>query len=630
MTHFDMKVGFTCNNNCIHCVVGDKRRVFPDDLTLDEIKNYILTKANGADFVTLTGGEISIRPDFFDIVKFVYDLGMKVQIQTNGTGFADKELTQKLAPYINFVLIAIHSIDEEVHNKIVKDKTNKMFKTTMQGLQNIADAGIPFATQTVISSLNFPTLYETYASLQEKYPGIKMHLTYPHPMGNALENKDIVCLPYSSMKTDLQRIFRDFGQHLLVEAIPLCYIYPYEDKIYYNHDLMILKEVGKSTRVGVDPSNSRVGASTYDLFDEVGFTEDYSRNDLLSKRKGPKCKECVFNYDCPGVWKEYMDFFKNKLDLFPITKKIQFGIGTLSLKAEPCQNTCAFCSGGYNEEFHKSWEEIKQEADFFIDRGDTQIEISGEPSQHPLLVQLVTYLKNHGMTRIQVSTHGRPLHNKEFVRQLKEAGMTHIRIPLYGHTKEIHSIIVTNKPGTPGDPFDQAVEAIKNCVGYEIKICGHTLLHSGNKNDLDQLVTFYTELARDQLYEMVIQCPGLSQISHEYAGNWYVPIKDTKPYLKKLLDNPDFDDINLKIIGYPYCALGRYDDRFEGIHVAPDIGGVTSVGRHASPVNKKIPHYTFREKFEICQDCCLSDECSGTLKNDLTLFGFQGMQPIKE
>ena len=57
---------FSCNNNCIHCVISDK--FSEKDLTLQEIKkiidNYI--KKYGTIQLTLTGGEITIRKDFAD------------------------------------------------------------------------------------------------------------------------------------------------------------------------------------------------------------------------------------------------------------------------------------------------------------------------------------------------------------------------------------------------------------------------------------------------------------------------------------------------------------------------------------------------------------------------------------
>ena len=49
--------------------------------------------------------------------------------------------------------------------------------------------------------------------------------------------------------------------------------------------------------------------------------KDYDFLDIKEKRKAPKCKECMFNNCCIGVWKEYIEQFKNCLDLYPIKKE---------------------------------------------------------------------------------------------------------------------------------------------------------------------------------------------------------------------------------------------------------------------------------------------------------------------
>ena len=67
----DLKVGFTCNNNCIHCVISDK---FSErELTLLEIQDIIngYIEQYGTIQLTLTGGEITIRKDFVEIMNFV-------------------------------------------------------------------------------------------------------------------------------------------------------------------------------------------------------------------------------------------------------------------------------------------------------------------------------------------------------------------------------------------------------------------------------------------------------------------------------------------------------------------------------------------------------------------------------
>ena len=300
---FDLKVGFTCNNKCIHCVVEGKKST--KDLTLEEIKD-IVNRVPEREGIVLTGGEVSIRKDFYDIVKYCFDKGHKVCIQTNGTGFT-KELTEKIAPYLSQVLIAIHSCNEDIHNKIVQCKgPDSMYKKTMEGFKNLIEAGVNLETQTVISTLNIKTLYDTYSMIQKMLPMCFMHLTYPHPMGGAYDNHEIVCPKYSNIKKYILPIVRDFGTRLVVEAIPPCYLHPWYQSIEILMDSEIKR--GSLCRKGFDKSISESNETV----------QDYNKNDVNSKRKGPLCSECAYNYECIGVWKEYLEFYRDNCDLYPV------------------------------------------------------------------------------------------------------------------------------------------------------------------------------------------------------------------------------------------------------------------------------------------------------------------------
>ncbi len=621
---YDLKLGFTCNNNCVHCVVTDKRAILKNDLTTDEIKEILINKVKPIDDnVVFTGGEPTIRSDFIELVKFANANNINVHIQTNGTGFASEELTKELAPYIASVLIAIHSYDEKTHNRVVQDSKQIMYKKTLQGIKNIYKYHIPFETQTVISSINFPTLYDTYKFIQENFPGTLMHVTYPHPLGNAYKNHYIVCLKYSYMQSELYRIFKDFGKYLITEAIPLCYIYPYEKGINYIVDSHLITDFYTEKRHGLDPSNSSLKST---LIDEFGYSNNYNINDLTSKRKGSKCKECAFFNICPGVWKEYIEFYRNELDLYPI--KIQFKIGSpvLILKDGYCENICIFCDGSKVGEQPLSFDEIKKRIDYFKSQGYKEIELSGEPPQHKYIINTIEYLTNNGFEYIQMSTNGRKLANKQFVKNLKNAGLTHCRIPLYGSTKDIHSKIVKSR--IEGNPFKEACKAISNCAEEGIQICAHTVLTKYNQFNIKKIIDLYYKLTNGNIKEFVVQNVAISELSYDYTGQWYLPAFESKYALKDLLDDSAYDNYPIKIIGFPYCILGRYDDRIIGIYEAPQIGIQDTVGINASLSNPKVPHYNERIRLNICKDCILANECDGVLKNDNALFGSQGLKPI--
>ena len=301
---FDLKIGFKCNNNCRHCVVNDKKDC--GSLSVPVLCKLI-EEAPAGYVIQITGGEPSIYEYLPSLLEKCHECDHEVVLQTNGTGFSDYSFTQKCAPFIDHAHVAIHSIYEEVHDCIVQ--SSGMWKKTMQGLYNLQSLGVYCTTQTVLSKYNIKTLYDTFSSLQFMYPGILMSMTYPHQMGNALKNREEVCFRYSDYKDEILRTLQDFYPFIFTEAIPPCYLHPFTSVVpSAEKDIIENLKKGIISRIGVDFSDS------YNR-------KNYNSLDLSNHRKGPLCKDCIYNKECIGVWKEYIDLYKNCLDLFPIKEE---------------------------------------------------------------------------------------------------------------------------------------------------------------------------------------------------------------------------------------------------------------------------------------------------------------------
>lgn len=85
---------------------------------------------------------------------------------------------------------------------------------------------------------------------------------------------------------------------------PLCYLHPCKD-IVKNED----EERTRQTLInikGIDP------------YLQKDIINDYNTLILDNKKKGTKCKKCIFNNGYIGVWKEYIQLYNNNLDLYPV------------------------------------------------------------------------------------------------------------------------------------------------------------------------------------------------------------------------------------------------------------------------------------------------------------------------
>ena len=630
---FDLKVGFSCNNNCIHCVVDDKKG--HKDLTTDQIKAIILNRVpKDEDTITFTGGEASIRDDFLELIQFAKNTGRSVFLQTNGTGFADPNLAKAAAPYLDHVLLAIHSSEKEVHNAIVRhqspENSASMFDLTIQGFKNLAATGVNLHTQTVISKLNMATLLDTFRFIQSVIPGKSMNLTYPHPMGGAYKNWQIVCPKFSELKPYLDPVLREFHSLLAVEAIPMCYTYPFQDKLEYYFDVYIKRNI--LDRKGLDYSNAELAS---ELIASDGYSDNYNLNDIQSKRKGPKCRECVFNERCLGVWKEYMEFYKTELDLFPVLKDESITSSSnpaIIIKCGTCLNSCLFCGGGPDglvPDLDAIWAKFKIDADYFISQKDrgTEIELSGEPGQYPRIVDCVKYLSSNGFTRITLSTHGRNLKDPELVKSLKDAGLTRVRIPLYGATANIHNKS-TQVNRLIGNAFEDTIAGLQNCADQGISIIGTTIVTAYNKDTLEDIIKLIVSIAKDNLEAIYINAAGIGELTYSYTRDWFVPTKDLSEAILKIADNPQYDPLPILFIDIPYCVFGRYDDRASACYNVPNIGAHKILNGKASEEDPGIPHYRIKERIPVCASCDLREECSGIARNEIRMFGYYGLKAV--
>lgn len=160
----------SCNMRCPHCYMS-AGKANENELTTDEVFNILRAyKQNGGVDVKLTGGEIALRPDLFEIIKYGANIGLHVELLTNGTLWT-KENIEKVVPYITVVQISIDGYDEEENAKI-RGKGN--FQKALDAIHHFAIAGAKVhVAMTAYYSPDLSEKANSYAEfardLKEKY-----------------------------------------------------------------------------------------------------------------------------------------------------------------------------------------------------------------------------------------------------------------------------------------------------------------------------------------------------------------------------------------------------------------------------------------------------------------------------
>lgn len=109
-----------CNLDCRMCYQKQERALGKKDLSLEQIKRIFKRLRTGQKInkVSLIGAEVFMRPDIFEIIDYLGNLGIKVYLQTNGT-LINKQNINRLRQCKNITGLGF-SLDgpKELHNQI--------------------------------------------------------------------------------------------------------------------------------------------------------------------------------------------------------------------------------------------------------------------------------------------------------------------------------------------------------------------------------------------------------------------------------------------------------------------------------------------------------------------------------
>lgn len=142
-----------CNLNCIHCGYGFSNNTQKDELPVScFIKALEEARELGATSVNITGGEIFVRKDCFELLDGAFDLGYKINIETNGVLLTQKDI-EKLKQYGSKLRVAfsVDGINKETHEKIRGKGT---FDKTMLALKALIKSDLRVRVNTVMQQFN--------------------------------------------------------------------------------------------------------------------------------------------------------------------------------------------------------------------------------------------------------------------------------------------------------------------------------------------------------------------------------------------------------------------------------------------------------------------------------------------
>jgi len=109
---------YRCNEQCVHCYLDHNDH---GEMTTAEIKRLLAEMAEAGVFIlTLSGGEIFLRKDFFEILECARALTFCIKLKTNAVLIREAQAARLRDLGVESVQISIYSHRPDVHDAITK------------------------------------------------------------------------------------------------------------------------------------------------------------------------------------------------------------------------------------------------------------------------------------------------------------------------------------------------------------------------------------------------------------------------------------------------------------------------------------------------------------------------------
>jgi radical SAM protein with 4Fe4S-binding SPASM domain len=146
-----------CNLKCKHCYSDSADSPRPDELSTIEARGLLDDLAKwGIRLLIFDGGEPLCRDDFFEIVRYASEKGMRTVVGTNGI-LIDAETADRMkSAGVQAVQISIDGANPATHDSFRGEEG--AFHKAMQGVEACKKVGLPFQLGMVIRRQSLPEI----------------------------------------------------------------------------------------------------------------------------------------------------------------------------------------------------------------------------------------------------------------------------------------------------------------------------------------------------------------------------------------------------------------------------------------------------------------------------------------
>ncbi len=139
-----------CNYHCKFCFSKNLDQEITSMATAESILRYL--RVIGIEKINFVGGEPTLHPLFFEMIKLAKAMGFVVSLVSNGY-YLNRESIWKLKPLVGWIGLSIDSSDETVEVALGRGNGHHI-KHIIELADLIHEAGIMLKINTTVTRLN--------------------------------------------------------------------------------------------------------------------------------------------------------------------------------------------------------------------------------------------------------------------------------------------------------------------------------------------------------------------------------------------------------------------------------------------------------------------------------------------
>jgi len=332
-----------CLLSCKHCRAEAITKPLEDELKEEDARALIeQVKAFGKPYpiMIFTGGDLLMRRDIFELIKYAKDQGIKVSVSPSVTPLLNEETLKKFKE-VDSLSVSLDGSKAETHDEIRGVKGT--FERTLDIIKKSLDMGLKIQVNSVVMKRNMYEFQEIYKLI--KNLGVKVwEVFFLIKTGRAIDKEDLNPYEYEAFCNFLYDLSFSGITIRCIEAPFIRRIaklrregkYTFKSELYLNL-VSNLSIEGKESTLSLYPIldgdgiifvayNGKVfpgGFLPYELgnIKEKSLYEIYRYNTLLKKIRNREfksyCNICEFKYICGGSRARAFSYFKDPLESDP-------------------------------------------------------------------------------------------------------------------------------------------------------------------------------------------------------------------------------------------------------------------------------------------------------------------------